>query len=127
VKKNISVLILAGAGLLAGRAFAVLPPDAAMRAPQIRAQYMRSARAYEERQKLRQIEAVEQYRKTEAAIYTPPWNRSAAPSAVAASAVSAPAQKAVAEHRVQKWTFSIIALFLICGAVWWVRITTEPE
>jgi hypothetical protein len=114
--------------LLAGGAFAVLPPDAAFRAPQIHAEYMRSARAYEERQQQRQREAIEQYRKTEADIFTPPWKRAAAPSAAAISGgTSAPAQKAVAGQPGRKWTFSIIALLLIGGAVWWVRTATEPE
>lgn len=115
--------------LLAGSASAVLPPDAATRVPQIRMEYVRSAQVYEERLKQRQVEATEQYNKTKAAIYTPPWNRAAAPSAAAvvAGGTSAPVQEAAGRQRLQKWIFSIIALLFIGGAVWWVRIATEPE
>ena len=126
MNRNILTLVFLGAGLLAGRAFAVLPPDAAFRAPQIRAEYMRSARAYEERQQQRQREAIEQYRKTEADIFTPPWKRTGVQvdllSGVDSSAVAATGKTQKRNHRLLT---SIVLLILISAAGAWARHATR--
>ena len=61
--------------LQAACALAILPPDAEFREPQLRAARIRMRERYDARQLERQAMTVREYRKTEAAITLPPWER----------------------------------------------------
>lgn len=126
MNRSILILMLFGAALPAGNVFAVLPPDAVARAPQIRADYVRSARAFQQQQELRQSNSVAQYKKTEAAIYTPPWLRAGTPDAMQARAERlAAAEAEKAQKRNHRLLASILLLILIGAAAGWVRHATR--
>lgn len=123
-----SRLIIGGlfAVLLAGSAQAILPPDAARRAPQIRAEYMRRERAHQEDQAQQTAVAIEQYQKTEAAIYTPPWKRAELQAAVPAAAAPAGAGiSAKSPERNHRFLISVVFLIAIGASAVWVRHKTR--
>lgn len=113
-------------------ASAMLPTDFEHRARQIELyrQYRAEKSERENREYDRQMVLRDQEVRKNMDI--PPWRRAAAPTAVSAipsvsGETSASARESAASHPGRKWMFGLIALFFIGGAVWWVRIATEPE
>lgn len=107
-------------------AAAFLPPDASAREPQIRAYRQQVRDNYERRQKERRQQAVEAYRQTQAAVFTPPWMRGTVQTGVIRASGSA--QELAAEESAQRKNrllVSIMLLVLIGSAALWVRHATR--
>jgi len=109
-------------------ALAMLPPDAQYREKEIFSYRQRKIAEYEQKHKLHEVKMIETDRRIRQEMKYPPWRRTAVRSASdAGSEISAPVRESAASHPGRKWMFGLIALFFIGGAVWWVRIATEPE
>lgn len=112
--------------LLAGTAAAILPPDARFRTSQIQGEYMRQNQKYLETQKQQAVVAVEQYKKAEAAISTPPWQRIDSQTAGLSGADQAGAANAAkAQKRNHRFLVSVVLLILIGAGVGWARYKTR--
>jgi len=110
-------------------ASAMLPPETVQyRDKEILAYRQRKMAEYEQRNKLYEVKMIETDRRIRQEMKYPPWRRTAVRSASdAGSEISAPVRESATSHPGRKWMFGLIALFFIGGAVWWVRIATEPE
>ncbi len=112
--------------LLAGTATAILPPDAGFRASQIRAEYMRRERTYQETQKQQIVVAIEQYKKAEAAVFTPPWKRTEVRvSGLAGTDQASSANAEKAQKINHRFLVSAVLLILIGVGVSWARYKTR--
>lgn len=111
---------------IAGVAFAILPPDATAREPQIRAYRQQVRKKAEERMEARRVEARRAYDQVSVDVVTPPWMR----TKTKAHTVSATDTQAfVEEVSIQKEKRHILApivlMALIVAAAGWVRYATR--
>ena len=113
--------------LSAGGAHAILPPDASLREPEIRAQRIQMEKEYEERIQKRRDEATEAYKRATAAIDVPPWelDRVRNGKSGADSRSNAPQQPIEEKNPNQRILVSIVLLILIGSAVGWIRFKTR--
>lgn len=109
-------------------AWAFLPPDASAREPEIRAHRIRVRQAYEKRMVQRHEFAVEQYKKTEALIRIPPWERDVATKNKTAggqvNSIKVSAEKSATKGK-NRLFISIVLLILIGSAVGYAKYATR--
>lgn len=130
MKRRIVIMTLCWFALQAPQAPAILPPDAEFREPQLRAERIRMQEQYEAILQKRQAIAVREYKKAEAAVFLPPWERdriqpdgSVRPLNEAERMAIEAVQKQ--EQRSRRLIISLAALLLIGGAVLVVRHVTK--
>jgi len=118
------VLILFIATLASSSAWAMLPPDAKAREPQLRAYYQQVRADYETGQAEWKAERARAREQVTADISTPPWLRGKQKSLqVKSDAATADADKA--RKRIHRILLSIMFLFLIGGGAGWVWYKTR--
>jgi hypothetical protein len=126
------MLTLCWFALQAASALAILPPDANLREPQLRAARIKMRERYEQRHLERQALAVREYKKTEAAVFLPPWERNrinadgtVRPVSAAEAAAAAAAHKQ--ENGNKRLMVSLVLLLLIGGGALWARHLTQDK
>jgi hypothetical protein len=112
--------------VLAGSAQAILPPDASVREPEIRAHRQRVEEAYQKRIQKRRDQATEAYEKATAAIGVPPWELSRVLSGKSDQKIQAQGRLQMKEENPKsRILVSIVLLILIGSAVGWVKYKTR--
>lgn len=112
--------------LIAGTAPAILPPDAATREPEIRAERIRLQKSYEKRQVERQAESVRAYEKTRADIFTPPWKRTQTSSgSIKKTSGTSEIQTQVTKKKSHRLLVSFMLIILLVAIAGWVRYATR--
>ena len=116
------LILFAAAGALA-----VLPPDAEVREPELRANAIRVRKEYEERTEQRRELATRRYEQATADIGVPPWELKRRMNGEPDKKVRAEVQQATAEKKQSKKRFlvSILLLVAIGSIVGWLKHTTR--
>lgn len=119
------IVILFTLILLAGSAQAILPPDAKAREPQLRVYRQQMNDNYEKRLVERQAAAVRAYDQTRADIFTPPWLRGQAQTALPSGDSKEMSGQKKTVKRNHRFLVSIMLLILIVAAAGWARYATR--
>lgn len=111
----------------AAGAWAILPPDAEMREPELRARAIKVRQAYEERMEKRRELATRQYEQATADIGVPPWELKRRMNGEPDKKIEQMAeQKRVEKKTVKKRVLvSIVLLIIIGSTVGWVKHATR--
>ncbi len=118
------LILLAAAG-----AQAILPPDASVREPEIRARRIQNRKEYEKRMEERRELMVREYKRTRQAVDIPPWKRARVldGAAEADRQVAAAVRSNVKKEKKSRFLVSIVLFILIGSAVGWVKYATDKK
>jgi hypothetical protein len=121
------ILLVLFAGALS--VSAALPVDAGARQKELYSFRQRKLAEYDRDKQQREQTMVVRDRQVRQEMAAPPWNISAADSSVIAKTgiIRPGPRQNGASPQGRNWILSIMALVLIGGCVWWVRIATEKE
>lgn len=111
----------------AGWVFAILPPDASERGPELRARAIKVRKEYAERIEKRKELITREYVRATAAIGVPPWELDRVLNGESEEDVKAAIQKDLTSKKIVKKRIlvSIVLLIIIGSAVGWVKHTTR--
>jgi hypothetical protein len=111
--------------LAGGIAQAILPPDAKAREPQLRTYYQKVRNNYEERQVERKVEVARANERTQVEIFTPPWMRGTAQTALQSDVGSATSATGKTGKRNHRFLVSVVLLILLGAVAGWIRHATR--
>lgn len=107
---------------------AILPPDAAFKKRDIFEYRQRKMAEYQRAEQRHETSMVVKDQAVRKELSISPWSAAVGSAGASRTGVIRAAQHRVeARQRSRKWVFSTIALLLIGGWVWWVKISTESE
>lgn len=111
----------------AGGVWAILPPDASVREPEIRAHRIKVRKAYAERIEKRKELITKEYERATAAIGVPPWELDRVLNGESEEDVQVAVQQQLVSEKIVKKRIlvSIVLLIIIGSAVGWVKHTTR--
>jgi hypothetical protein len=118
----IALILFSAAGALA-----ILPPDASMRVPELRANAIKVRKEYEERIEKRRELATGQYEQATADIGVPPWELKRRMSGKPSKQVQAAIEQVQTDKKEKGKQFlvSILLLIIIGSIVGWIRYKTH--
>lgn len=125
IRPRILLLILIAAA--AGSAWAILPPDASLREPEIRAHRQKVRENYEKRLKERQKRAIDAHERATKALNVPPWELDRVLDGKRKPDIQAAVEERILEGSSTKRRLLVsIVLFILLGAaVLWVKHATR--
>ncbi len=124
--KKIKVWIVAGMVLFGcGMAYAMLPPDASAREPQLRRERIEANKKYEKYITEQREIAVQRHRDVKAGLDFPPWKVTATGAPKPGATLSS-RTRSMEEATGHRWLFGLSGLLVVGIVFWLIKQMTRP-